>query len=147
MSTLKKSLLFVFFSAFVFLFSLRSINTIDSKVLIYDELKPYVQDEFDINFYSFNVKDLKKVFGDLNIEILSVKPLNELYYNKEMKVQGNDLDQMTYYLMTKYSSIVKDMGYDEASLYFEINGFNIEKMKIRCLVKDLMELEKRIDII
>lgn len=144
---MKKSLLFVFFILFMFIFNLKSFNTIDSKVLLYDELKPYVEEEFKLNFYLFNIKDLKKIFKDLDIEIISVKPLNELYYSEEIEIEGDSLDKITSNLINEYSKIVKDLGYDEASLYFEINGFNIEQMKIRCLVKDLIELENRIDII
>jgi hypothetical protein len=110
-------------------------------------MKPYVENEFDINFYSLNVRVMKKIFEGLDIEILSVKPMNELYFNDEMNVRGNNINDIVDNLMIDYSEVVKYLGYNDASLYFEIYGFNIEKIKVKAMVKDLTILEDRIDII
>lgn len=145
---MKKFCLFIiiFLSFFSFL-NVRSVNTIDSLALIYDKNNLYEQDIFKINFFSFNVKEIPQVFKDLDIKIISVSPIKELYKMEDLTVRGNSLEAISSNLIKDYTNRLINMGYDDAALYFEQKGFNIESMQILCLIKDLIDLESRVKII
>jgi hypothetical protein len=82
---------------------------------------------------------------DVIIDLINEE--EELYFNDEMNVRGNNINDIVDNLMIDYSEVVKYLGYNDASLYFEINGFNVEKIKVKAMVKDLTILADRIDII
>ncbi len=102
---------------------------------MYEKDNLFEEGTFDINFFSFNVKDIPETFKDLDIKIISVTPIKELYKSNTLSVRGNSLKEITSNLIREYTgSLIKD-GYEEEILYFEQQGFNIESMKIRCLIK------------
>lgn len=145
---MKKSLLLISFFFFLFLFlNIKKINTIDSMVLMYEKDDLFEQDIFDINFYAFNVKEIPKAFRDLDIEIIRVVPKKDLYDNEALSVIGNNYEEITFNLMKKYSKRLAAKGHEDQSLYYLQQGFSIQSMKIRCLIKDLTVLESRINII
>lgn len=145
---MKKALIFIiiFVSFFSFL-NIKSVNTIDSIALVYDKNNLYEQEIFNINFYSFNVKEIPEVFKDLDIKIISVSPIKELYKINDLVIRGNSLEEITSNLLEDYTDNLIEIGFEDEALYFEQQGFNIESMKIICLVKDLIVLESRVKII
>lgn len=145
---MKKTLIFIIIFLFFFSFlNIKSVNTIDSLVLMYDKNNLFEQEIFNINFYSFNVKEIPKVFKDLDIEIISVTPIKDLYKVKDLSTRGNSLSEITSNLIKDYTDNLIKSGYEEEALYFEQQGFNIESMKILCVIKDLIVLESRVKII
>ncbi len=145
---MKKSLTFV--TIFICLFSflnVKSVNTIDSMVLMYERDNLFEEDIFNINFFSFNVKEIPEVFKDLDIEIISVKPIEDLYESDDLSERGNSFKEITSNLINRYTNNLIKKGYEEEALYYEQQGFNIQSMKIRCLIKDLIILESRVKII
>lgn len=142
-----KKITFIIILFIFFFYNIRSINTIDSIVLMYEQDNIYEEDIFNINFFSFNIMNIPQIFKDLDIKIISVKPEENLYYKKSIKAFGNTYEEITKNLLKDYSTILNNNGYVEQSYYFEQKGFNITSMKIRCIIKELIELEKRVKII
>lgn len=145
---MKKSISFIIIFVFLFSFvNVKSVNTIDSVVLMYEKNNIFEENYFDLTFFSFNVKEIPQKFKDLEVEIISVKPVSDLFDSNILTSRGNTFEEITSNLIKKYSSTIMEKGYDEQALYYEQQGFNIESMRVKCLVKDLIILERRINIV
>lgn len=128
---LKKMINYLFLFVFFFFFSINKVNTIDSVALIHNNRDIDEEKYYSINFYNFNIRDLQIAFKDLDIEILNIKPMNcEIIYFTSIEQVINDYNK---FLM------------NDENLY--LNNFYIESMKIISSKKNLLSLEKRIDII
>lgn len=119
--------IFMFFLSFFF-FNIKTVNTIDDIALVYNE-KEDAEKYYTISFYDFDIYDLDEAFKDLDIKILSIKPINceKLYYVN------------TYKLIEEYNKSFSELGL--------LKSFKIESMVIISTKNELLELEKRVDII
>lgn len=133
-----KKIVFYFLFSFLsfFFFGIKDINTIDELALIYNQKDLEEQNYYKLNFYDFNIFELEKIFKDLNIKIITLKP----EYGESLEYKN------TLEFIKNYKEYLIGKGYEKEVTSIELNGFEIDSMYILSTKEDLIKLEQRISI-
>ncbi len=115
---------------FTFLFFIFNITEIDSEInkkIIYNLNNIYEENYYTLYLKDINSNKLIDIVDDMNLKITSYTINDKKYYVKDI-----------FSLVDEYT---KDMPL-ENKLYYSINGIKIDKINLRCKVKDIIKLEK-----
>lgn len=115
---------------FTFLFFIFNITEIDSEInkkIIYNLNNIYEENYYTLYLKDINSNKLIDIVDDMNLKITSYTINDKKYYVKDI-----------FSLIDEYT---KDMPL-ENKLYYGINGIKIDKINLRCKVKDIIKLEK-----
>ncbi len=134
--------IFAYFSFLIvsfFFFNIMDANSIDADALIYDKNDLYSETYHTISFYDLNVYEIGDIFKDLDIKIINIKPTENMYFKESISYRNNEQ------IIEEYVNSIKSQS--DEYFYYKQNGFNVKSMKILCTNKELIKLEKRIEII
>lgn len=115
----------------IFLIIIISIFNINAEASIdYSYLKETPQEQSIISInVKMNLKDLVDLLKDREIDLISVKPI-EPYYNESIITRGNDIYNQLDYAIEIFTDKLINKGYGEKAMYYKVNGFSIDKIKV-----------------
>lgn len=123
------------FLAFFMFFDFKEVETDDFLDINLLSESQYEESIYEVKVYGENINNIISLLKDNNIDLLKVKAYQNKY-NIEY-LYGND-----YNFIKEYTKNLKV----EDKLYIENNGFLVDRIYIRSLNIDLINLEKQIKL-
>ncbi len=139
----KTFILFILFIVSFFLYEPVKVNSFDEIALLYNKNELYEQGRFNLYFYSLNSFDLNLILKNKNIKLISVTPYENSYGVGTLYPEGNTSEEIINSLNEQYNRYLIAGEYNNTIQ----NGFGVYKIKVECLVKDLIIIEKSLNVI
>ena len=131
----------IFFLSFLF-FNTTSYGTEDINL---DAFKiDNKQSIFNIKFDNMNINDIDEILENTSAKILKIIPKDKIYTAKDIIPNDENINKIITNAINTYKNLLIKNGYENESVYAELNGFEISNLILECNNNDLMKIGERV---